>query len=84
MSSLNGLFSAKTTGTARKFKTMQGAFSKAGGNNPNPFTTKLRWVCGLCSVNCKDENGFKCHLARYAERTILRILMQHSTAVRST
>mmetsp|Transcript_17761 Transcript_17761/g.56006 ORF Transcript_17761/g.56006 Transcript_17761/m.56006 type:complete len:342 (-) Transcript_17761:13-1038(-) len=24
--------------------------------------TKLRWVCGLCGVWCKDENGFKCHL----------------------
>lgn len=24
--------------------------------------TKLRWVCGLCNVWCKDENGFKCHL----------------------
>eukprot|EP00408_Alexandrium_pacificum_P048134 CAMPEP_0171240610 /NCGR_PEP_ID=MMETSP0790-20130122/44610_1 /TAXON_ID=2925 /ORGANISM="Alexandrium catenella, Strain OF101" /LENGTH=341 /DNA_ID=CAMNT_0011707077 /DNA_START=33 /DNA_END=1054 /DNA_ORIENTATION=+ len=25
-------------------------------------STKLRWVCGLCDVWCKDENGFKCHL----------------------
>ena len=24
--------------------------------------TKLRWVCGLCNVWCKDENGYKCHL----------------------
>lgn len=24
--------------------------------------TKMRWVCGLCKVWCKDENGFKCHL----------------------
>jgi len=24
--------------------------------------TKLRFYCGLCSVGCRDENGYKCHL----------------------
>jgi hypothetical protein len=22
---------------------------------------KLRWYCQLCSKQCRDENGFKCH-----------------------
>ena len=25
--------------------------------------TKLRFYCGLCQVPCRDENGYKCHLA---------------------
>ena len=23
--------------------------------------SKLRWYCQLCSKQCRDENGFKCH-----------------------
>ena len=39
------LFSAKSTGSAMKFIKMQeGAFKRNLGKNPNPFTTKLRWV----------------------------------------
>jgi len=46
------LFSAKSTGSATKFIKMQeGAFKKNLGKNPNPFTTKLRWVSvALCGV----------------------------------
>lgn len=22
---------------------------------------KLRWYCQMCSKQCRDENGFKCH-----------------------
>ncbi len=23
---------------------------------------KLRWYCQMCQKQCRDENGFKCHL----------------------
>lgn len=23
---------------------------------------KLRWYCQMCGKQCRDENGFKCHL----------------------
>src|SRR5690554_5149374 len=23
---------------------------------------KLRWYCQLCQKQCRDENGFKCHM----------------------
>jgi hypothetical protein len=23
---------------------------------------KLRWFCQMCQKQCRDENGFKCHL----------------------
>jgi hypothetical protein len=24
---------------------------------------KLRWYCQMCGKQCRDENGFKCHLS---------------------
>ena len=23
---------------------------------------RLRWYCQMCSKQCRDENGFKCHM----------------------
>lgn len=23
---------------------------------------KLRWYCQMCQKQCRDENGFKCHI----------------------
>ena len=24
---------------------------------------RLRWYCQICSKQCRDDNGFKCHIA---------------------
>ena len=45
MSSSGGFLSAKALSTRMKARGLQ----------------RLRWFCQMCSKQCRDENGFKCH-----------------------
>ena len=34
---------------------------------------KLRWYCQMCEKQCRDENGFKCHVSSEAHQRQLLI-----------
>lgn len=34
---------------------------------------KLRWYCQLCEKQCRDENGFKCHMTSEGHLRQMRI-----------
>jgi DNA/RNA-binding protein KIN17 len=38
---------------------------------------KLRWYCQMCEKQCRDENGFKCHLTSESHRRQMEILGQN-------
>lgn len=38
---------------------------------------KLRWYCQMCQKQCRDENGFKCHLSSDAHRRQMEVFGQN-------
>lgn len=52
---------------------------------------KLRWYCQVCQKQCRDENGFKCHLTSESHRRQMacvaenpdRFMDEYSTEVSS-
>jgi DNA/RNA-binding protein KIN17 len=42
------------------------AFSPKGIANRQKLKglQRLRWYCQMCEKQCRDENGFKCHMIR--------------------
>jgi hypothetical protein len=34
---------------------------------------KLRWYCQMCQKQCRDENGFKCHLSSDSHRRQMEV-----------
>jgi DNA/RNA-binding protein KIN17 len=34
---------------------------------------KLRWYCQMCQKQCRDENGFKCHLTSESHKRQMMI-----------
>eukprot|EP01026_Neomeris_dumetosa_P038273 TRINITY_DN31197_c0_g1_i1.p1 TRINITY_DN31197_c0_g1~~TRINITY_DN31197_c0_g1_i1.p1 ORF type:complete len:422 (-),score=65.00 TRINITY_DN31197_c0_g1_i1:72-1337(-) len=39
---------------------------------------KLRWYCQLCQKQCRDENGFQCHIKSESHRRQMEIFGQNS------
>ncbi|CAO1438241.1 unnamed protein product [Diamesa serratosioi] len=39
---------------------------------------KLRWYCQMCSKQCRDENGFKCHINTEAHQRQMLLFGQNS------
>ena len=35
---------------------------------------KLRWYCQMCQKQCRDENGFKCHLTSESHKRQMMVL----------
>ena len=42
---------------------------------------KLRWYCQMCGKQCRDENGFKCHLSSDSHQRQMMVFGQVSYAV---
>ncbi|KDD72221.1 Kin17 curved DNA-binding protein, partial [Helicosporidium sp. ATCC 50920] len=42
---------------------------------------KLRWYCQMCSKQCRDENGFKCHLSSEAHLRQMEVFGQNPERV---
>lgn len=38
---------------------------------------KLRWYCQMCGKQCRDENGFKCHLTSESHRRQMEVFGQN-------
>ena len=38
---------------------------------------KLRWFCQMCQKQCRDENGFKCHLTSDSHRRQMELFGQN-------
>ena len=41
---------------------------------------KLRWYCQMCGKQCRDENGFKCHLSSDSHQRQMMVFGQVSAA----
>ncbi|CAD6189762.1 unnamed protein product [Caenorhabditis auriculariae] len=41
---------------------------------------KLRWFCQMCQKQCRDENGFKCHLTSESHQRQLLLFAENSGA----
>ena len=37
---------------------------------------KLRWYCQMCQKQCRDENGFKCHLTSESHKRQMMVFGQ--------
>ena len=35
--------------------------------------SKLRWYCQMCQKQCRDDNGFKCHLMAESHQRQMKI-----------
>ena len=42
---------------------------------------KLRWYCQMCQKQCRDENGFKCHLSSDSHRRQMEVFGQNPDRV---
>lgn len=42
---------------------------------------KLRWYCQMCSKQCRDENGFKCHTMSEAHQRQLLLFSDNSSRI---
>ena len=42
---------------------------------------KLRWYCQMCGKQCRDENGFKCHLTSESHKRQMEIFGQRPQKV---
>ena len=42
---------------------------------------KLKFYCQLCQKQCRDENGFKCHLASESHLRQIQVFSQNSTRI---
>lgn len=42
---------------------------------------KLRWFCQMCQKQCRDENGFKCHLNSESHKRQMEIFGQNADRV---
>ena len=40
---------------------------------------KLRWYCQMCQKQCRDENGFKCHLTSEGHKRQMVVFGQAPT-----
>ena len=40
---------------------------------------KLRWYCQMCQKQCRDENGFKCHLTSEGHKRQMIVFGQAPT-----
>ena len=38
---------------------------------------KLRWYCQMCQKQCRDQNGFKCHLTSEAHQRQLLLFAEN-------
>lgn len=38
---------------------------------------KLRWFCQMCEKQCRDDNGFKCHLASEGHLRMMKIFSEN-------
>jgi len=38
---------------------------------------KLRWYCQMCEKQCRDENGFKCHIMSESHQRQLLLCAQN-------
>ena len=38
---------------------------------------KLRWFCQMCEKQCRDENGFKCHLTSESHQRQLLLVAEN-------
>ena len=38
---------------------------------------KLRWYCQMCEKQCRDENGFKCHLTSEGHKRQMMVFGQN-------
>jgi len=38
---------------------------------------KLRWYCEMCQKQCRDENGFKCHLMSESHQRQLLLVAEN-------
>ena len=45
---------------------------------------KLRWWCEMCSKQCRDENGFKCHQTSEGHLRQMRIFAENPGKVMHT
>ncbi|VDK41225.1 unnamed protein product [Gongylonema pulchrum] len=39
---------------------------------------KLRWFCQMCKKQCRDQNGFKCHLTSETHQRQLLLFAENS------
>mmetsp|Transcript_29957 Transcript_29957/g.39386 ORF Transcript_29957/g.39386 Transcript_29957/m.39386 type:complete len:404 (-) Transcript_29957:167-1378(-) len=42
---------------------------------------KLRWYCQMCQKQCRDENGFKCHLTSEGHMRQMRIFSENGDKI---
>jgi len=61
----HGFMTAKAIGNRIKAKGLQ----------------KLRWYCQMCSKQCRDENGFKCHTMSESHQRMLLLVAEDPTKV---
>ncbi|KAJ1497536.1 DNA/RNA-binding protein kin17, partial [Coelomomyces lativittatus] len=40
---------------------------------------KLRWFCQMCEKQCRDENGFKCHINSEAHQRQMLLFNENAT-----
>lgn len=54
-------FSTSTSNSLAKKKTL--IIIQIANRQKQKGLQRLRWYCQMCSKQCRDENGFKCHLS---------------------
>jgi DNA/RNA-binding protein KIN17 len=45
---------------------------------------KLRWYCQMCAKQCRDENGFKCHITSESHLRQMRVFQEDPDSVMET
>lgn len=45
---------------------------------------KLRWFCQVCEKQCRDENGFKCHVASETHLRMMQVVASSSHEIISS
>ena len=41
---------------------------------------KLKWFCQMCNKQCRDQNGFKCHLTSESHQRQLLLFAENSNS----
>lgn len=62
-------------------KAERGSIKDIGNRIKAKGLQKLRWYCQMCSKQCRDENGFKCHLTSDSHLRQMAIFRSNSSSI---
>jgi DNA/RNA-binding protein KIN17 len=62
-------------------KAEAGSLKAIGNHIKSIGLQKLRWYCQMCVKQCRDENGFKCHLTSESHLRQMRLFSQNPNSI---